>query len=87
VRVNKAEKMGKIGFGNVSESLIKNEVVEPVGFAAPLQKTLVPDEVIEPIQSILPKVELNKEIDIISSTTLKVCPIDPAEKAQCDSCQ
>ena len=93
--------MGKIGFGNVSSALIKKEIVEPIGFAAPLQKSLVPEETFQPIESILTKIELPKieskiemtiEEPIFASVQTekdkaKVCPIDPAERAQCDACQ
>jgi ribonucleoside-diphosphate reductase alpha chain len=40
VRVNKAEKMGKVGFGAVAANLSARK---PAGFAAPLQKTLSMD--------------------------------------------
>jgi len=43
VAVNKAQQIGKIGFAAVSEKMKSIEIPQTVGFAAPLQKTLVED--------------------------------------------
>ncbi len=150
VRVNKAEALGKTGFGAVSKSLGNKDSARPLntpigqGFALPLQKTLevvVPEPAtieekvalvetmpaqpeifkdtdfaesyvepkIEPAQDYaVPKdpiaVQVSQIVKESNSPTptpfgikpkevvpvtqqAKVCPIDPAERAQCDSCQ
>ena len=43
IQVNKAAKMGKVGFAAVALNMTTAEAPQPVGFAAPLQKVLVPD--------------------------------------------
>jgi ribonucleoside-diphosphate reductase alpha chain len=112
VKVNKAEKMGKIGFAGLAQAMSEKKV----GFdAAPLQKSL---DITEPIGVPLEtKVEAPKVAQTVSSvpkastyqplssfatpteekvtaskpkvihTANKTCPTDPAELAQCDSCQ
>jgi len=100
VRVNKAEKIGKVGFAAVSFGLSKKGEPETSGFAVPLQKSLVPEEV-KPVESILPipsivhsptsfaniQMSTPEPVLINKNEGPKVCPIDPAERAQCDSCQ
>lgn len=125
-RVNKAEQMGKTGFGAVASALQGKEKREDkvetpiVGFGAPLQKTLsqelpittpatidlslksehvekkLMDDFVSKIEIDLPKpTPFAKELDmegkepafVVNSEKPKVCPIDPAERAQCDSCQ
>ncbi len=125
-RVNKAEKMGKTGFGAVASALQSKEQKEVkietpiVGFGAPLQKTLTQELPITTPETIdlsrqsehvekklmddfVSKIEIDlpqptpfaKELDmeakepafVMNSDKAKVCPIDPAERAQCDSCQ
>jgi hypothetical protein len=118
VVVNKAQKMGKVGFGAIKRSIEAS--VAPQPFSAPLQKALeIPKESIAPVisektpsQEILSDnnvshiVEEQKNINqskprgFVSLESLKdsvpvavaddkpfVCPIDPAEREQCDSCQ
>ncbi len=45
VAVNKAAKIGKIGFAAVASSMAERAKEEQLGFAAPLQKSLVPPEI------------------------------------------
>ncbi len=107
VKVNKAEKVGKIGFA----ALAKVVSDKKVGFEAPLQKSL---DITEPVgvplsaqvEAPTPKVEREQKpassyqpLSSLSSTpepvarpkviltAQKTCPTDPAELAQCDSCQ
>ncbi len=116
VKVNKAEKMGKKGFGSVAKAMVeevgevermKIEIEEesPVSVFAPVttpikvQETVsvsapssVPQEESAPIQNIPSKFtdlsSLKLETKVTTSKPApKVCPIDPAERAQCDSCQ
>jgi ribonucleoside-diphosphate reductase alpha chain len=111
VRVNKAEKIGKVGFAAVSEKMKEKKEPEPIGFSAPLQKTLVEMESLpirQPVSVLAPKdntkntsatgaLEIQSQTYITETKTyreslnedkaVKVCPIDPAERAQCDSCQ
>jgi hypothetical protein len=46
VAVNKAQKIGKTGFAAVAEKLKIAEAPQTAGFAAPLQKTLMPDSTV-----------------------------------------
>ncbi len=112
VKVNKAEKMGKKGFGAVAKAMVtEEEKVEEVAVpeVSPLSESFVStispikkeEKVLvtatTPITSTIP----NKFTDLSSiaipvptpsgggfaKVAPKVCPIDPAERAQCDSCQ
>lgn len=107
VKVNKAEKVGKIGFAALAKAVSDKKV----GFEAPLQKSL---DITEPVgvplsaqvEAPAPKVEREQKptssyqpLSSLSSTpepvarpkviltAQKTCPTDPAELAQCDSCQ
>lgn len=132
VKVNKAEKMGKKGFGAVAKAL-GAEAVVPVPEVSPLSETFASTvspikemepvfapvttpvkEVAEVVQQAVKEVTPapiqqapvhvpHKFTDLSSisipesvpapkpvgfgKATPKVCPIDPAERAQCDSCQ
>ncbi len=147
VRVNKAEKMGKVGFASVASGLNEKkgafnvplqkslDIVEPAPMVAPVVESVLekqpvqeqfkaPDPVRAPVVSwninkvntvsapVAPKVEEAKATagyqslaslasQVTSSDTEavevkkprviiagnKTCPTDPAELAQCDSCQ
>ncbi|TSC60920.1 MAG: ribonucleoside-diphosphate reductase alpha chain [Parcubacteria group bacterium Gr01-1014_107] len=103
VRVNKAEKIGKVGFAAVARS-------SQAGFAAPLQKSLSIDEdkkstVAQPVASLESQpsatpspvvyshqvgkvaVELEANGNGNGNGITKTCPVDPAERDQCDACQ
>lgn len=111
VKVNKAEKMGKVGFAGLAKAMSEKKI----GFDAPLQKSL---DITEPVGVALEtKVEAPKvaqapasvpkastyqplssfatpTADVVATpkpkvimTGNKTCPTDPAELAQCDSCQ
>jgi len=110
VKVNKAEKIGKIGFAGLAQAMSNKKI----GFdAAPLQKSLdIALPVGVPLEAQVPKVEpaslpkaatyqplssfatsapvaetvVVKKPKVIM-TGNKTCPTDPAELAQCDSCQ
>ena len=79
VKVNKAEKIGKMGFARVASVKKEEEVILEV---QPAIKTTVD---LPSKEEILAKLSSNPNIQI--AKTAKVCPIDPAERAQCDSCQ
>jgi len=77
VSVNKASAMGKVGFGAVLAA--KRAAAES---AAPAEMPKVQASI--PVMN----VEEEEEKVMVSATGKpKVCPIDPAERAQCDSCQ
>lgn len=82
VLVNKAQKMGKVGFGGLGlkkPTTIVVEEISPIEVSPSLQ-------VKEVIQSQPEKVAVERPKPKVVSMS-KVCPIDPAERAQCDSCQ
>ncbi len=136
VRVNKAEKMGKKGFGVVAKAIVSEEVVETLTLTP--SPITVPTPV--PVMASPAQMEAQKEIEqgpalvaaavphtakftdlasfsmaeptparaaapisspvspvvapsvggfarVAPKAAPKVCPIDPAERAQCDSCQ
>ena len=112
VAVNKAQKMGKVGFGAISGLAsaleTKEEVVvarEPV--PSPVSVPLYVPESVGVLESIPKNEEVFARVEAIqktpesaieipkpkgfaavsSSQAAHVCPIDPAEKALCDSCQ
>ncbi len=90
IKVNKAEKIGKRGFAAVASARKEEEIVEkapeavetplPIGTLASMA-VAVKNETKEPVSVVAPKPQQS------SSAAAKVCPIDPAERAQCDSCQ
>ena len=79
VKVNKAEKIGKMGFARVASVKKEEEVILEV---QPAIKTTVD---LPSKEEILAKLSSNPNIQI--AKTAKVCPIPPAETAQCDSGQ
>ena len=123
IAVNKAQKIGKVGFAGISLKTKGEEVVKPVGFSAPLQKSIneitpvVPNT--QPVSNIMSgimgvaeqkiskPVEDSAKINFVSTpqpvkvedeseekellvkvgNSITTCPIDPAERAQCDACQ
>ncbi len=139
IRVNKAEKMGKKGFGSVAKAMMADAPVMeaptasvfapvsmpvsiPVSAPVPAMATIATAPIIEKEREVeVEVVEVpeivhatiahvpNKFTDlsslhiseamsapssggfarvaVASKTAPKVCPIDPAERAQCDSCQ
>jgi len=118
VKVNKAEKMGKRGFGAVAKAIVAEpEVVAAMPEVSPVMKS-IPEPVAAPVpqkkeavqevmDEVIPSISNipNKFTDLSSlsipqpepvpaakpigfgKAAPKVCPIDPAERAQCDSCQ
>jgi ribonucleoside-diphosphate reductase alpha chain len=131
IRVNKAEKMGKKGFGAVAKAIEEDVVQESLATLSPIS---MPVPVPVSMMASAPVEEKVEEIETQSTTlplptshavphstphipskftdlssikipeahstpsvggfakvapkaTPKVCPIDPAERAQCDSCQ
>ncbi len=104
VKVNKAEKMGKKGFGAVARAMtdgvveIKSEAVptaivmpEPVKVSIPVTASAPAVQEDSPMPSIPNKFTDLSSIKLGAKASPKpapkVCPIDPAERAQCDSCQ
>lgn len=133
-KVNKAEKMGKIGFANVASARkiddttvniqqpIESPIVVPVveiakvtttvyerdtireviHEAATIQPSMIPLITEAPVMSTPPAPVISKDMplskeeimaklgnnpNIQIKTKPKVCPVDPAELALCDSCQ
>ncbi len=101
VKVNKAEKMGKRGFSAVASAKKEDEVVVniPTPMPTPVQIPIqTPIEVEVPVVASVTVTEtetitLSADIEIpsvkisSSDSAANVCPIDPALRAQCDSCQ
>jgi ribonucleoside-diphosphate reductase alpha chain len=128
VRVNKAEKMGKVGFAGLAGALSS----KPASFSAPLQKSLdisepapaiissldtpavapitldmvAPQAAPAPVEKVEQKQPVASSYQSLSSLAQaitkepvatskpkviiagnKTCPTDPADLAQCDSCQ
>ncbi len=75
IKVNKSEKLGKKGFASVATVKITEEIKEE---SLSVIVSNIPNKFTE-LSSI--SVENKKDDNV------KVCPIDPAERAQCDSCQ
>ncbi len=119
VTVNKAQKMGRVGFGGLSskravsgEPVIALDESELLADSAPV--TMIVEPIVSPIKEseILEKVavlkEIQVEVNLLEATEAnvppvnsveekpkpkvrfigdKTCPSDPADLAQCDSCQ
>lgn len=67
--VNKAQKIGKIGFAAVAQRMAEKAKEEQLGFAAPLQKSLVPDEraplevpMVVPVTTLTPTSEATERV-------------------------
>lgn len=97
VAVNKAAKMGKIGFGAVSEKIKAVEIPQTMGFALPLQKSLVTPEIV-PIESVTPKTQIKEVMAPIKFVTKEIIqndgsinkvrmPEDPGEANICIGCE
>lgn len=115
--VNKAQTIGKAGFAGIALKSRDESISKPVGFSAPLQKSII--EEVLPVTA-PPKENVRENIMQMSTNTATIrsvpettpmpieykkvepmvnqeevlvkiggqtCPIDPAERAQCDSCQ
>jgi ribonucleoside-diphosphate reductase alpha chain len=100
VKVNKAEKMGKRGFSAVASAKKEDEVVVniPTPMPTPVQIPIqTPIEVEVPVVATAPVVSspiintdeasLQPIMKSSGDSAANVCPIDPALRAQCDSCQ
>lgn len=96
VAVNKAQKLGKIGFGALA--MKKAPLVEPepvASVSAPVEEPVyspkrevevTPEPMVAPLEfSSIPEPVRVERPKVVSVG--KVCPTDPAERAQCDSCQ
>ncbi len=88
VAVNKAQKMGRKGFGAVS-SATSQPILSDVAVSS-LSSVPLPEPILSSVQ--LPvlsemSVELLEPVKIRAQSNIQVCPIDPAERSQCDSCQ
>lgn len=88
--VNKAQSIGKAGFGALKERLAQKKQAADLATAQPVKSPLSP-EVPQNTPVVAQKEE--KEKVIVEKKEVKkdnkpfVCPTDPAELAQCDSCQ
>lgn len=96
--VNKSTSIGKVGFGALKKAAPAVEVDIPSPVAAPEPAAII---AAKPVVKTEPKVEVKSEIvhDIpspikaqsirpkVTVVGAKTCPTDPAELAQCDSCQ
>jgi ribonucleoside-diphosphate reductase alpha chain len=118
IKVNKAEKLGKKGFGAVAKVMPQTPSAEAATiFSAPVI-SVKPAPMPEPVMATPKPAPFREAVSVaevapttipstVSSATVmtkkgfaplsslnvsakaapKVCPIDPAERAQCDSCQ
>ena len=84
IKVNKAERIGKRGFATVAslrkdeQSPIVDELIE-----TPMAMAALASVAVKTADRVTVKEQKPTETPSVS----KVCPIDPAERAQCDSCQ
>lgn len=87
VRINKGEKIGKRGFATVAS--MKKEEDSSIKNQEPLESPLSISALAEVALKVETAVEVVPAKNMISDGPIKdkVCPIDPAERAQCDSCQ
>lgn len=91
VKVNKSEKLGKIGFAAVANKItpkVEELVLQTEAIPTPIQTVVSPvnvavDNFVKVPSAIAPK------RDRIDNEQQKpnVCPVDPAERALCDACQ
>lgn len=91
VKVNKSEKLGKIGFAAVANKItpkVEELVLQKEAIPTPMQNVVLPiniavDNFVKVPSAIAPK------RDRIDNEQQKpnVCPVDPAERALCDACQ
>ena len=98
VSVNKGAAMGKLGFGALKKVVTKTDESELLADSAPTTMTV--EKEVEPVSHSVSEPAL--DISMLSNMTEpvrkspkpnvvfaggKTCPSDPAELAQCDSCQ
>lgn len=88
ISVNKATATGKVGFGalkaKMSEDRKKEELASMASVESPL-KVAEPTPMKDASQESVPV--KNDAAKSTAKDTPFVCPVDPAERAQCDSCQ
>jgi ribonucleoside-diphosphate reductase alpha chain len=72
IGVNKAQKIGKIGFAAVSGSMADKAKEESLGFAAPLQKSLVSPESVPLVEPVKTPVE---NIPVVLPATPAIAPV------------
>ncbi len=122
VKVNKAEKLGKKGFGAVAKAMAQTPSAEAATIFSTPVISVTPAPMPEPVMAAPKPAPLREMASAVSTVTKapapapvvhssaptaatkkgfaplaslsvapkaapKVCPIDPAERAQCDSCQ
>ncbi|MEK7095056.1 MAG: ribonucleoside-diphosphate reductase subunit alpha [Patescibacteria group bacterium] len=94
IKVNKAEKLGKKGFAGVAKTVAQTPTVEAVSIVSTSVVSVNPIPVRETVavsskaasKGFAPLSSLSESLDKAPNSP-KICPIDPAERAQCDSCQ
>lgn len=88
VSVNKAASIGKVGFGMLKAKMVEDRQKEELAAAAPVESPLrvaEPTPVVAQAPAPVPKAA--PAAPAADKPAPFVCPIDPAERAQCDSCQ
>lgn len=78
-KVNKATGLGKVGFGalrNRNQAPVMDDSIEEVA-----------EPVVTPASAPMPSVVAPREpVTVAAKTAPNMCPVDPAERALCDSC-
>lgn len=103
VKVNKSEKLGKIGFAAVANKIapkVEELVLQKEAIPTPIQTVISPvtvavDNFVKVPSAIAPKRDRidNEQIEsspigmVATKQKPNVCPVDPAERALCDACQ
>lgn len=100
VKVNKSEKLGKIGFAAVANKIapkVEELVLQKEAIPTPIQTVISPvtvavDNFVKVPSAIAPKRDRidNEQVEAAVVTIKQkpnVCPVDPAERALCDACQ
>ncbi len=81
VAVNKATTMGKVGFGALKAKMSEDRQKEDL---AAMPSVESPIKVAEPTPMVA---QAQSQTPAPAAKAPFVCPVDPAERAQCDSCQ
>lgn len=91
VKVNKAHKINKVGFGAILSAKALGIEVEAKAEIATEMPRIEPLEEKQAVSVEMAEIRENEEIKGINNEVSfeigKACPVDPAERANCDSCQ
>jgi len=99
-KVNKAEQLGKKGFSSVATAVANaprtfaeaplQHVLTPIMPVAPTLAPVVHSVPVASLEAVPTNVVVQETVAVSVSSASgkpKVCPVDPAERSQCDSCQ